>query len=90
MKNKSIDKIVNEHHDLRHFIWNMVNEVFYEGDRDHVLDYNNSNLVVRFDDFDITIDDFCSVQIKNERRYFYKSDFENFESLNNRIMAYEN
>ncbi len=90
MKNKNLEKIVSEHHDLRLFILSMVNEVFYEDDRDHVLEYNNSNLVLRFDDFDLTIDNTYSVQIKNERRYFHKEDFEKFESLNNRIMAYEN
>lgn len=38
MKNKSIEKIVSDHGDLRHFIWNMVNEVFYESDRDQKIE----------------------------------------------------
>jgi hypothetical protein len=89
MKNTNIEKVVKDYFYLRLFILDAVSKIMYDSDKDYCkVDFNNSNLSLKFNDFELIIDDNYSVKINNENRFFDKNDFEKFGMLNTKIMSY--
>lgn len=89
MKNTDLGKIVKNYLSLKLYILNAVSETMLETDKDCCkIDFNNSNLSLKFTDFELTIDYWYSLKIINTNRFFYETDFNKFKLLNDKILSY--
>ena len=89
MTNIVIKSLEEGHFDLSLFIKGRINEILCKRDRTNYKVTFSSSLYVCFEDFNLSINDTWSIQIKNPKRHFDSSDFKRFEELNSAIMRYK-